>query len=61
MKTGNYECFSYRQMKYLLENNVVPMSVTAHNKTKRTMWIYERNEALDKFLTKWTKKENLCQ
>ncbi|MFB5088628.1 DUF5659 domain-containing protein [Psychrobacillus sp. PGGUH221] len=56
----NYNCFSIKQMQFLLSNGQVPIHVMAHSKTKRTFWIFEQNENLSMLLEKWTaNKSNL--
>lgn len=59
MRKGNYNCFSYKQRQYLLENGLEPIHEMIHSSTKRTFWIFERNDHLDKLLSNWTNKTNL--
>lgn len=60
MRTGKYNCFSYNQMKFLLENGQVPIHCMAHSETKRTFWIFEQNVDLSGLLNTWTNnKTNL--
>lgn len=55
----NYNCFSIKQMQFLLANGEVPIHCMAHSETKRTFWIFERTEQLNTLLDAWTNKTNL--
>ncbi len=55
----NYNCFSFKQMKFLMSNGEIPIHCMAHKETKRTFWIFERNGQLDELLNAWTNKTNL--
>ena len=49
-----YRCFS-RNLKEFLEDNGEEIVVKAINPDdNRTMWIFNRNNNLDKLLTKWS-------
>lgn len=62
MRKKYYECYSYNLMQFLLENGQMPFSVTVHNKTKKTIWLFNINEKLSSSLKEWTKrgKERTC-
>lgn len=56
----NYNCFSYKQMKYLMDNGQVPIHCMAHSETKKTFWVFSQSEALSNLLSNWTNnKTNL--
>lgn len=59
MKKGNYNCFSYNQMRYLTEVGIEPIHVMLHEKSGNTFWIFKRTEVLDIMLNKWSRKANL--
>lgn len=56
MRKGNYNCFSYKLKEYLFKNGVNPIHEMIHSKTKRTFWVYERDNKLDELLSKWGNK-----
>lgn len=48
-----YCCFSVPQQKFLASKNINYEVVALNPNTKCTMWIYMRNEKLDKALNEW--------
>lgn len=54
-----YCCFSVPMMKYLTENNVKYELVALSPNSKRTMWIYIKDDKLRKLLKDWSEKNNL--
>lgn len=48
-----YCCFSVPQQKFLTSKNINYEVVALNPNTKCTMWIYMRNEKLDKALNEW--------
>nr|DAG25508.1 MAG TPA: hypothetical protein [Caudoviricetes sp.] len=48
-----YCCFSVPQQKFLTSKNIHYEVVALNPNTKCTMWIYMRNEKLDKALNEW--------
>ena len=53
-----YNCFSVKQMKFLLSNNQVPIHCMAHSGTSKTFWVFERNAELSELLDVWTQNRN---
>lgn len=58
MTEKDYNCFSYNQMTFLVEGGSKPVHVMMHSKTKRTFWIFKRNELLNTLLDKWMEGSN---
>ena len=54
-----YCCFSVPMMNYLTENNVKYELVALSPNSKRTMWIYIKDDKLRKLLKDWSEKNNL--
>ena len=54
-----YCCFSVPLMKYFTENNVKYELVALSPNSKRTMWIYIKDDKLRKLLKDWSEKNNL--
>lgn len=50
MKTQYYNCFSYNQMKHLVEGGAKAIDVKMHHTTKKTFWVFVRDELLDELL-----------
>ncbi|NGS95804.1 hypothetical protein G6Z25_02565 [Clostridium perfringens] len=55
-KTNIYCCFSVPLMNYLKENDIKYEMVALNKNTKKTMWLYLKNEKLDECLSKWSRK-----
>ncbi len=49
-----YCCFSVPQQKYLKNKGIDYEVVALSSTTKCTMWIYLKNEKLDKALNEWS-------
>lgn len=54
-----YTCYSVPQMKYLSEHGVKYELVALNKNTKNTMWIYFKDEKLDKLLNEWSKNKKV--
>ena len=53
-KSKLYCCFSVPQMKYLKSNGVNYEIKALNDKTKCTMWVYIKDEKLDRLLKEWS-------
>lgn len=49
-----YCCYSVPLMNYLTDNGVKYEVVALNKNTNNTMWIYLRNEKLNKLLKEWS-------
>jgi len=58
MNRKYYDCFSIQQMIFLKSNKLTPERTAIHYKTKKTIWIFERNQELDRLLTEWTRNKH---
>ena len=54
-----YCCFSVPLRDYLTENDVKYELVALSPNSKRTMWIYIKDDKLRKLLKDWSEKNNL--
>jgi hypothetical protein len=55
MRTDNYNCFSYFQKEYLIENGLQPLREMKHSKTGKTFWIFNKYDMrLSPLLEKWS-------
>ena len=49
-----FTCFSVPLMQFLTSNNIKYELVALNPNTKNTMWIYIKNEQLNKYLNQWS-------
>lgn len=48
-----YYCYSYNQKNYLMKNGEYVIVKGIHPETNKRYWVFERNDNLDRLLTKW--------
>lgn len=53
-----YVCYSVPQMNFLTSKGVRYELVALNKNTGNTMWLYMRNEKLDKYLNEWSLGKN---
>lgn len=49
-----YCCYSVPQMKFLKENGVEHEIKALNERTRCSMWVYIKDEKLDRLLNKWS-------
>lgn len=55
--TKFYDCYSYNLMKFLSSNFFVPVKISKHYRTHRTIWVFEKTPELDALLKEWSSKK----
>ena len=48
-----YYCYSYPQKRFIMDNGEKYVLKGEHINTKKTYWVFERNEKLDELLNEW--------
>lgn len=56
MNKKYYDCFSIGLMKFLRSHGVEPIKTRVHHSNENTIWVFIRNDELDRLLTQWTKR-----
>lgn len=58
MNKKYYNCFSYRQMKFLTEEKGhTVLDYIIHHETKKRIWVFIVDRYLSESLTEWTKSK----
>lgn len=53
-KSNLYYCYSLKQYKFLLKNDIDPLRVAFNNRTNKFMGIFVKTKVLSKLLKKWS-------
>lgn len=57
MKKGNYNCFSYNQMIFLVKAGIEPIHEMKHKDTEKTFWVFKNTQVLGIMLRKWSENK----